>query len=367
MHEPSMADRVSGRFAPEPGRAPELTVPEDLFLTPRVVNRQTFEAYARQLGELIDEARARTRELAEAAGEIRSLGDSARSGAGDLRASVEAALSVVPRLDERVADAQRALDAAQDGAELARQIETRVGATLDERLAAFEQRVGAIVERAQQRLDEVSGARLERAEALANRLETDLNECERRSLAIEQGLTDRVGAVQQRIDETLAGATQRVGDLDQAMRAATDRLDEHLATSEQRVAERIEQLKADLGRVATPTMQSLGVLTRAAGEIIGRDPRTPADKAPPPRAGSLADLVARGEAVAEVLAQVAACEPIDAACGAVPIADEDAAEPAPADELPVVRVVPGVGLAAPRSGPKLPAPAGFRRVDRPSP
>lgn len=344
-----------------------IAVLDEVFLTPRVINRQSFEAYAHRLGELIAEACEQSQSLVEAGGEIRSLGDSARAAAGDLRASVEAALSVVPRLNERVAAAQRAVDAAADGTQLAKAIESRLSATLDEHLGNFERRVGEIVDRASERIAQLAETRIERGEALANRLETDLIEGERKALVIEQQLAERIGAAQHRIKATIKEATDQIESLDGRIAGAAEQFDRHLDRGSDRVAARIEQLKEDLGRAATPTMQSLGVLTRAAAEIIGRDLRAPKGdaKAKAARPGGLADLVERAERVTEVLERVTAVEPIDAPLNTPEPIDQDATpEPTKPIEPPVVCVVAGVSLAAPRTGPVPPAPAGFRRVDR---
>ena len=113
MAEPSTTTpRGAGAIAP--GNRRQLPGPEtalsEVFVSPRVVDRKTFEEYSLTLQQLIREASGHGRTLETTSLEVRTLRDNVQTLTRDLQSRVESATKLVPSLEQRIARAEQTAD-----------------------------------------------------------------------------------------------------------------------------------------------------------------------------------------------------------------------------------------------------------------
>ena len=250
---------------------------EDIFLTPRVVDRRSFEEYSATLRELIESASAQHTTLLDAATRARSTSEGVEKIAGALNQRLTAAQQVLPSLDERLGRIEKllatAVDAAKVNERVAREVDQHLDATLEDRLGSIERRVAEVAVRLERRLDEV--------EQRANRA----------SEQAERAIDARI----ERLEALLTQANEAMPQLESRGKDAVALVDQKLGSISGAIEQRIGEIKRELAAMTGPAVTSLNLLCRRAQELIGRDPRLDPESAdtPPFAAGSLGAVVER--------------------------------------------------------------------------
>lgn len=154
---------------------------QEVFLSPRVVDREAFNDFSGSLRKLIEEAAEQRAALREAAAGATTAQQALKDAAGKNQPKLEAAIRALQLLDQRAGDAERALSAALEasaGLQAARDEILDLARQKGDELA---ERIGSLVSAGEARLTTV----LERAEATAR---ARFDELESRARAAEERL-----------------------------------------------------------------------------------------------------------------------------------------------------------------------------------
>ncbi len=230
---------------------------QEVFLSPRVVDREAFNDFSQSLRALMTEAQGQARSLRVACEEAAAAQASIGELAGRHQARFETAARVLATLDERSTQAERLLGASRDAA-----------STLDAMRSDAERMSAEHSRTLRARLDEALVA-----------AEVRMAEFERasqaRAAAFERSLAERIDAGLRRMDEHAAAAAGALTAREHELRDLMGRLDDLAAETE-----------ALLGHAAS------GPTDLGDGDV---------GATPAPLPGSLADLLARSHAAAERL------------------------------------------------------------------
>lgn len=311
----------------------EKTVSE-VFISPRVIDRRTFEEYSLTLQQLIREASGHGRSLEVTSTEVRTLRETVQSLARDLQVRLDAAGKVLPSLEQRIGRAEHIADSVarltSDPARLEALIRDNLGALVRSQGAEFEaaceRTIQNAIARINERQEQLDGATadferffeskrgdLERAQAEALRsIETraatvesivrkrldemvdQASEFERRAqarhadaAAREALILEREATVQRQLDEMVRGMEDRLAPLHEQVEHDVRELDK-----------RIRRARLEVEVASGPGMQRLEQLCRAAANLLGPHiaaevglPTAQTVDAPGARGKSLADVV----------------------------------------------------------------------------
>lgn len=354
----SQPQRPDGAPPAAGGMNPEQAA-DDIFLTPRVIDRGAFDDYAASLRRLIADAGGETQTLSRTAADVRLLRDQLASATQDaqrrletlIRAAAMAEAKPGARAEGSASAARQAASAGEaraearpdqrlEGALAARidaMIETRVGAAIAGQAAEAERgllaRVGPLIERLERGLAEPGSgsvrdesiarsmveaderlARFERSlESAAHRFASETNEqVSRVSAAAREAIEHARQECEAAVRQITTGASLRVRraqqDADAVMEALERELPGRLGSVRERfdatmrdltaeASERVEWIRAALSQVEGPGVEALRTITRSAAALTDGGAE-----------GSLAWLVARAEAaratIAEAIEQV---------------------------------------------------------------
>ncbi|MBL8885970.1 MAG: hypothetical protein JNK16_04850 [Phycisphaerales bacterium] len=283
---------------------PEKTL-SDVFVSPRVVDRRTFEEYSLTLQQLIREASGHGRTLEVTSTEVRTLRETVQSLARDLQLRLDAAGKVLPSLEQRINRAEQIADSVarltSDPARLESLIKDNLAALVRaqgvEFEAACERSVQSAIARINEREEhlarstsdfdrffEAKRAELERAQTDAllsietraaavesivrNRLDEmveQASEIERRAqarhadaTAREAAILEREAAVQRQLDDMVRGMEDRLAPLHEQVEHDVRELDK-----------RIRRARLEVEVASGPGMQRLEQLCRAAANLLG--------------------------------------------------------------------------------------------------
>lgn len=250
----------SQTFEPKPVR----DVVDQVFLSPRVLDKAAFDEFSSTVKQLIERASEASRSLQAAAAHAEAVHRKLAETAPVIESRLTGAGAAITTLDARTAEVRATLNKA---AECALRAETAQSATQQsaaETLAQIEARIAAATKNGHDALENARAAVEVRARETA---ETALR-------AIE-------------------AAGSRLEDLESQSAAQLTALVERTARSIQELEDRLNQIT---GRIATLTGAGLGAMASLcdrATAILGYDPS--AGEPPTPAAGSLADAVRRAE------------------------------------------------------------------------
>lgn len=227
------------------------TIVENVFLTPRVVDRAALDQYSSELRGLLERVAQQGESLRAASADADRLHKALREQGAKQNESLEMASRLAKTVSERVAAAEAMLAKASDVAGMVRAFEERVQQVIDLKMAAFETRLTPVLEQfgrvAQERVQQaaaqaskaVEDARSER-EALRRELETQVRPA-------AAGLRDDVRKAAELVGDAgnpgaLAALVQKVGlASEQAARTA-----QTLDAVHTRASESVQRLGASL-------------------------------------------------------------------------------------------------------------------------
>lgn len=208
---------------PLPG--PESAV-ADIFLSPRVVDKRTFEEYSSTLQALIREASGHGRTLETTSTEIKSLREGVQSISRDLQTRLEAAVKVIPSLESRVS---RAEQVAQDV--------TKLTADPEQLAEQIRQKLQGLVSA---KADEVETLCRQAVERTFARLEAREQQISRAAEEFEAFVSLRLGDLQAAHEATVARVEAREKAAADALTNLHAELFDRLSKSESAVMQSIE-------------------------------------------------------------------------------------------------------------------------------
>lgn len=220
---------------------------DDVFITPRVIDRRAIEEYSATLQDLIREAAGRGESLATAATDVRALGENLREVTKELKTRLEVAVKIMPTLEHRLGKADQILQLATDRVKLSDHLDKSIESLIEDRVAQAEKHAASIIDAATQRaarLQIQSQARVDDLfEAAATRLE-----------AITQSklkqVLDHIGDAHRGVMERAASANATLGPRLAALDSAVHELDRRIAsrssTAEKALEESLAALQSQL-------------------------------------------------------------------------------------------------------------------------
>lgn len=306
---------------------PSRDILDQVFLSPRVLDKTAFEEFASIMKQLIERAAQDTRSLQSAAAqaelvqkrlaEIAPLIESRLTGAGE----------AIRSLDTRTAEVRAALGKAAESAVTAQTAKAEIEQLIRDCPAQFEARLAAAAQ---------SGATA--LEAVKNKIEFTAQELGEAALRAMEGADARLKDV-----ESLSAA--RIG----AMADQAERVILGLEARLNEVSQRITML-------AGAGLSGIQNLCDRADAILGRDPANPDAT---PRAGSLADAISKAEHAQTLLGE--SCEQSLVLAGYGSPEAIDPTEPCLVEELPK-RAVAGRTAKPKRKPVKKAKPGKARRA-----
>lgn len=323
------AQGVAARTLP----GPEKTLSE-VFVSPRVVDRRTFEEYSLTLQQLIREASGHGRTLEVTSTEVRTLRETVQTLTRDLQVRLDAAGKVLPSLEQRIARAEQTAESVarltSDPSRLEGLIKDNLAGLVQNQALEFESTCELTVRQALARIAEreeqlsraaiefdlsiqSKHAELQRAQAEAlksietraasvesivrsrlDEMTEQASEIERRAqarhadaAAREALILEREAAVQRQLDDMVRGMEDRLAPLHEQVEHDVRELDK-----------RIRRARLEVEVASGPGMQRLEQLCRAAANLLGPHiaaevglPTAQTADAPGSQGKSLADVV----------------------------------------------------------------------------
>jgi len=223
----------------------------EVFLSPRVVDREAFNDYAGSLRRLIEQAGGQAEALRAAAQDADVAKTALKELAGKHQAKFDLASKVLAGLDQRAAEAEKLLGAARDAVASLDALRTEADRIVADHVARLETRLEGVFGDVQTRL-----ARLEHdARAHADDAKRSLDH------VVESAATQMNAQVRALHDQTLAEhgrimastdarVAQAKAELDQVVQGTIARTDEQVLDADARVA----RAKAELDQVINGAM-----------------------------------------------------------------------------------------------------------------
>ncbi len=222
------------------------SVADDVLLTPRVLDEAAFETFAGRLRALIRDASDRERRLIATSASINDIGQTLREGAGQIAERLESANSLLPKLEERLAEAEALLDRALDPHVIAGQVRDRLDELSADRVRG---------------LDSLASALLERIEAagrdVAARAESVMHDLDQRITARMTQAEERIATLVDHLEQKDREATARSTALERGVAEAIRRT---TVQAEQQAAERIVEIRRQIDDVVGTGQANAGAL-----------------------------------------------------------------------------------------------------------
>ncbi len=261
------------------------------------------------LSEMVDRASAQLVILRKAVEEAGVADRSVRQHALELAQRVQQGQRFAQELDQRLSAAGRAagmlekatgaLTALEKVLEQMRSAQAAVSRGIEQRLEKQQQEFDRLLReqqaRFQRRLSEIESASEQAVRASHERAERTIAEAERRGEDIarkldelsrdaEAVIEERRRAIQQQVDQAVAAADRQAAQVQARVSLVLDG-----------ASERLDLLEQQGKRLGVDAQEAIDALCERAALVLGHDPRS--SFSTPPRPGSLADAVSKGESV----------------------------------------------------------------------
>lgn len=210
--------------------------PDEIFLTPRVVDQRAFDELAGLLRELLTRAGAEGQRLRDSTAGVRELAEKLRHATEQLRAREDRAGKMIAAIDQASAKASVVVKQTIDEAE----VRSRLAGALDE---LIETKRRELSERTAEATAALTGL-VQRIAAAKQVAERGLDESEivrRVNAALDQVVEERVSAVSARLEERAAQVERRVAASLERLDARERELEQRAAELERATAERLQQ------------------------------------------------------------------------------------------------------------------------------
>lgn len=247
---------------------PSRDVVDQIFLSPRVLDKAAFEELSTIARQLIERAAEATKALHASAAQAEQVHQRLAEAAPIIESRLTGAGAAITTLDARTAEVRAALIKAAECAARAENAQAQAELIATQGAAKVEARLAAATESGQNTLENVRAAVEVRAREIA---ETALRAIE----AAGQRLEDLETQTSARLTDVVEHATQSINDLEA----------------------RLNQLTGRIATLAGAGLGGIAALCDRATAILGYDPSAPQPAAPSP--GSLGERVQKAEVAPE--------------------------------------------------------------------
>ncbi len=220
---------------------------EAMFLTPRVIDRRTFEEYSTLLRALIREAAGEGRSLRDAAGQVREVQEGLERAAAELSARLDAVVRVMPTLEQRIARMEQLLGATTDAARLQDEALRHVGPVIKD---AGDEAASSLRRRAAEIADEVLASLSRAARQIEEAARSGRAELASAQEQARVGIEGFVAEARREMESACAEARRRLADAARQEGIDPARLLERVREAEASLARRVAELEAGLGQAA---------------------------------------------------------------------------------------------------------------------
>jgi chromosome segregation ATPase len=207
----------------------ESQVINEIFLSPRVVDREAYNDFAGSLRKLIEQAAQQLDQLRVASNEAGAVRDALREVSGKTQPRLEAAARVMATIDARAGDAERLLTQAREASAALDSLKSESQTTVQEQLVTIELRLAGLHQRVEEKLVEAERRAAEIADKYEAMLRSRTLELENKAVAQAQAVS-ALGALLARSETLLASHGQ--GSLSEL----TNRIEQLAARAEQAAA-----------------------------------------------------------------------------------------------------------------------------------
>jgi len=249
---------------------------DEVFLSPRVLDRTAFERFASTLAELIRRAGAERQALEAAAARSERVGEDIRVFQSEHPEAFERTTSLARSLAERASQASAMIERASErSADLDRRAATAVK-SLREGAGGFEASVRTMLETLGRKVEQIERETEARARRAEMRWVDRLSAAERRAEELEA----RLEAQQKRIDDLNAESSRDMSTIERGLREKIDSirqealgavsvLEDKAGATTQRVSSMIDDTEARAGR-AIERIETLERVLMSAGEVASK-------------------------------------------------------------------------------------------------
>ena len=186
----------------------------EVFLSPRVVDREAFDDFAGVLRAIVDDAHALGGSIESGAVSAKKTLDALERSESALRPKIDMAARVLASMDERIERLESLLTRAERGAQSLEQAESRVAEMIDTRVRALESRIEDVVAGAEVRLNTSAVETTTRVEEALRATERSLEQAQTDTNAMHTDARNQLRDLADRLLEELTDATaarQRAG------------------------------------------------------------------------------------------------------------------------------------------------------------
>jgi chromosome segregation ATPase len=286
------------------GQHGQATASEDVFLSPRVVDREAFDNFSDVLRAIVDDAQV-VGQTIEAKSSLakRALAEFARSEP-TMNASIDTAARVLKSMDERIDRIETLLGRAEEMSGRLDEKSTRATQHLDEREASLRAVVSDLIAQAEARLNTSAIETTTRVEDVLRSTERALDQAREDAGAMHaetlRQLTDLSDRLAGEIADTAAEGRGQLRETMDKLEAEIEPARSRIEATTADLEERLDRLRKQTLALMGPGVRQLESLCQRGSNLLGRDPEfiesEPTEAA---EAGSLADIVSRGEALGE--------------------------------------------------------------------
>lgn len=246
---------------------------DQIFLTPRVIDRRSFEEFSLTLQDLVRQAANHSRLLQMSKTDAGAVEGHLKEATRELQARLEKAAKLLPALEQRVTRAERLMELAVDPAKHADAVEKLIAERLAARAAEFETRLARGVEQVTQRLL----AEREAVEARAREVEARAQEFALKTARAVEELAaqgERQAAVLEEKTEALRGVlrgelaavTSRIGEVESQIAETAGHAQETRRILDHHAVGILESLREQAGQIEAEAARARGELEhRTAG------------------------------------------------------------------------------------------------------
>jgi len=250
---------------PEAGQA---SGTPEIFLSPRVIDRQAFEDYSRALRELINEAAAGSEMLRQSAVDAEQAKTSLRETIASQQATIEHSTKLIALLDQRAVQTRQTLEGALDTTRLVEAVRESSDVLMSERLAHLNRRIEEAVRLADERVSSVDRRLSPLMKEADRRIQTLNGQVDAQlspTIAGLQSLCDRAEAI---IGKAGTDGTGGTGLADLVNRAEAARTETSIAVGRLEVVrEQAEQSSRVLEHAAVTAGPLIGEVSRLHGTL----------------------------------------------------------------------------------------------------
>lgn len=239
------AGRAAARGAAVPSAGEAIS---EVFLSPRVVDREAFNDYSSSLRRLIEDASGQAEALRAAGTDAQLAREQLKDIAGKTGPRIDAAIRALTAVEKRADEAQAMVQTARDAARGLELLRAQTEAALADGLSRIEAEAGRRVAAAIERLEEAERRRLaladEHTRAAVEQIETAAAHVSRHLDQQSAAASERARAAGAEAEARLANVKLELDPrLDEARRAAEQRLEALARDIEQRAAQTEENLQ----------------------------------------------------------------------------------------------------------------------------